>query len=62
MKESTIHKVGKWICIFGVVVLVLAILLAFTAGSFLTGKMIVFSIFVNTVGIVLLRYKKEDTE
>lgn len=60
--EQKLHKIGKILLIIGGILLVLGILVAFTYASILTIPLILVSMVINTAGIVLLRYQKEDSD
>lgn len=62
MSKKNIDKIGKWLCILGVITLVISIVIVFFEGGFLTPKLLLASMILNTMGIVLLRYEKEPKE
>lgn len=54
------YKLGKWFCIIGIIVLIASIVVVFLEGSFLTPKLLLASMIINTIGITLLRYEPKE--
>lgn len=55
------RKIGKWLLVIGILLLLLGLLLAFMVGTIATSIVMLSSILVNSAAITLLRYRPDNS-
>lgn len=52
-----VKKIGGWILVLGILSLIVGLVLGFTVGTVMVKICLTSSVFLNTIGIVLLQWK-----